>query len=91
MEPATKWAAQLTHPHRIAEYVSSAFRHALAAPQGPVYLDLPADVAEQGPSIDEEQAKRPTNYRTQARPHADPALVEQAIELAALRGKAPWG
>ena len=87
MEPVTKWAAQLTHPHRIAEYVSSAFRHALAAPQGPVYLDLPADVVEQGPPIDEEQAKRPTKYRTQARPHADPALVEQAIELLALAQK----
>ena len=53
----------------------------LPLPKGRCISTCPRDVAEQGPPIDEEQAKRPTKYRTQARPHADPALVEQAIEL----------
>lgn len=87
MEPATKWAAQLTHPHKLAEFVSTGFRKALAAPQGPVYLDLPADVAEQGPPIDEMEARLPAKYRTDSRPLADPALTREAIDLLAKADK----
>ncbi len=83
MEPATKWAAQLTHPHKLAELVSTGFRRALAAPQGPVYIDIPADVGEQGPPIDEEEARIPVKYRTESRPLADPALIGQAVDLLA--------
>jgi len=44
MKPITKWAAVCPSTERIPEYVSIAFRHALAAPRGPVYLELPADI-----------------------------------------------
>jgi acetolactate synthase-1/2/3 large subunit len=44
MKPITKWAAVCPSTERIPEYVAIAFRHALAAPRGPVYLELPADI-----------------------------------------------
>src|SRR5512144_1093987 len=44
MKPITKWAAVCPSAERIPEYVSLAFRHAAAAPPGPVYLELPADI-----------------------------------------------
>ena len=44
MKPVTKWAAVCPATDRIPEYVAIAFRHALAPPRGPVYLELPADI-----------------------------------------------
>ncbi len=44
MKPITKWAAVCAATDRIPEYVAIAFRQALAAPRGPVYLELPADI-----------------------------------------------
>ena len=44
MKPITKWAAVCPEVDRIPEYVSIAFRQALAPPRGPVYLELPADI-----------------------------------------------
>ena len=43
MRPVTKWAHQVTHTHKIPELISTAFRHALTPPHGPVYLDMPND------------------------------------------------
>lgn len=44
LKPITKWAAVCPQTDRIPEYVTIAFRHALAPPRGPVYLELPADI-----------------------------------------------
>ena len=44
LKPLTKWAATCPSASRIPEYVAVAFRHALAPPRGPVYLELPADL-----------------------------------------------
>jgi acetolactate synthase-1/2/3 large subunit len=44
MKPITKWAAVCPTTSRIPEYVAVAFRHALAPPCGPAYLELPADI-----------------------------------------------
>lgn len=42
--PITVWAERCYDPRRIPELVEAAFRHALAGPPGPVYLDMPGDV-----------------------------------------------
>ncbi len=86
MRPCTKWAFQATHTHKIPELIGTAFRHALAPPHGPVYLDLPNDIV--GARIDEERVRMPVKYRTEARPHGDPALVKTAIDMLA-RAKRP--
>jgi thiamine pyrophosphate-dependent acetolactate synthase large subunit-like protein len=81
MRPATKWCALATHTNKLPELVSIAFRHALAPPHGPVYVDLPNDVV--GAKIEEDKVKYPVNYRTDARAHGDPALVQKAIDMLA--------
>ena len=85
MRPVTKWAHQVTHTHKIPELISTAFRHALTPPHGPVYLDMPNDVVRG--LVDsvsfEDRVRQPSHYRTEARAHGDPALVKMAIELLA--------
>ena len=77
--PLTKWAAVCTSTERIPELVATAFRHALALPRGPVYLELPMDVLfeEAAP----EQTPRPS--RSEARPFGDPREIMKAAELLA--------
>src|SRR5437016_1400017 len=43
-KPITKWSAVCTHADRIPDLVATAFRHALAQPRGPIYLEVPMDV-----------------------------------------------
>ncbi len=81
MRPVTKWAHQATHAHKMPEYVSIAFRHALAPPHGPVYLDMPNDVV--GMQAEEDEVPWPVNYRTEARAYGDPELIRRAVDLLA--------
>src|SRR5919199_3105862 len=92
LEPVTKWRAHCTDAERIPELVAAAFRNALAAPRGPVYLELPMDVlfaeapaAEVGPS------------RTTARAFGEPRELMKAADLltnaerpAVLAGSGIW-
>lgn len=75
--PITKWAAICAQPDRIQEHVATAFRHALAQPRGPVYLELPMDVlfapgAEEAP---------PAPSRSDARAFGDPRELAKAADL----------
>ncbi len=91
--PLTKWAAVCGSTARIPEYVATAFRHALAQPRGPVYLELPMDVL-----FDEaipENAPAPS--RSGARPYGDPREMMKAGDLlagaerpAVIAGSAIW-
>jgi acetolactate synthase-1/2/3 large subunit len=77
MKPVTKWAAVCPSATRIPEYVATAFRHALAVPRGPVYLELPMDVL-----FDEAIADRaPSPARAAAPGGGDPAAIERAARL----------
>ncbi|HEX6701569.1 MAG TPA: thiamine pyrophosphate-binding protein [Gaiellaceae bacterium] len=76
-KPITKWAAVCTQAERIPELVSTAFRHALAQPRGPAYLEIPMDVL-----FDEAPApERITPSRTDARAFGDPREVMKAAAL----------
>src|SRR5438067_10241066 len=74
-KPITKWAATCTQPDRAADHVATAFRHALAAPRGPVYLELPMDV------LFADGTGEPAPSRSQARSFGDPREVMKAAEL----------
>ena len=76
LRPITKWAAACDSPERIPELVATAFRHALAQPRGPVYLELPMDVL--FADADEVEA-RPS--RTRTRVFGDPRELMKAAEL----------
>jgi acetolactate synthase-1/2/3 large subunit len=77
MKPITKWAAVCPATERIPEYVAIAFRHALAPPRGPVYLELPMDLlfgeAEPDPP------PRPARVSTRAFPELE--AIERAARL----------
>ena len=81
MRTATKWAHQAIQPHRIPELISTAFRQATTPPHGSVYLDLPNDIV--GMEVEEGEAVFPGKARTDARAHADPALIREAVDLLA--------
>jgi thiamine pyrophosphate-dependent acetolactate synthase large subunit-like protein len=81
MKPVVKAAYRVDMASRIPEYVSVAFREALDAKKGPVYLDLPGDILNH--KVDDEKLLFPANYRVESRPAGDPVQVERAIELLA--------
>lgn len=79
MESCSKWARKITHTERIPEYIGMAYRQALSSHLGPVYLEIPTDLL--FAQVDEAKAPMPVNYRTNAIPWGDPALIEQAAEM----------
>ena len=81
MKTCSKWAKRLTYANRIPEYVSMAFRHAMHQTPGPVYLEIPTNVL--WAKAEEDEVFFPVNYRTDAIPFGDPALIDQAAELLA--------
>jgi thiamine pyrophosphate-dependent acetolactate synthase large subunit-like protein len=81
MDSCSRWARKITSAARIPEYVSMAFRHAMDASPGPVYLEIPTDLLFH--QMEEEKARFPVNYRTDAIPSGDPTLVDAAAELLA--------
>ena len=83
MKPVTKWAAVCPATDRIPEYVAIAFRHALAPPRGPVYLELPADI------LFADGDAEPITFRAPARAFGDPAGIEAAAEPCFARPSGP--
>jgi acetolactate synthase-1/2/3 large subunit len=81
MKTCSKWAKRLTYTHRIPEYVSMAFRQAMDPIPGPVYLEIPTNLL--WVKVEEDEIFFPANYRTDAIPFGDPALINAAAELLA--------
>jgi acetolactate synthase-1/2/3 large subunit len=81
MKTCSKWAKRLTYVQRIPEYVSMAFRHAMNQIPGPVYLELPTNLLWN--KMEEDEVYYPVNYRTDAVPMGDAALIDSAAELLA--------
>jgi acetolactate synthase-1/2/3 large subunit len=77
MKPITKWSATCPSAARIPEYVAIAFRHALAPPRGPVYLELPADILFEDASTE----RIPGPSRSSPRAFGDPRELMKAAEL----------
>ena len=76
-KPITKWAEICGDPERIPDFVATAFRHALAPPRGPVYLELPMDVL--FADADDPGALRPAP--APARSFGDPDEIARAADL----------
>ena len=81
MESCSKWARKITSIERIPEYVSIAFRHAMDSNPGPVYLEVPTDMA--FATVDEETIRFPESYRAHTVPGGDPLAIEEAAALLA--------
>jgi len=82
MKPIVKNAYRVDLGYRIPEYISIAFREALDGKRGPIYLDLPGDIL--SGKVEEQKIQWVEgNYRTDARPAGDPAIIRRAVELLA--------
>ncbi len=87
MRPITRWSAQVPRTDRIPWYMNRAFSEAVNGQPGPVYLDLPGDVAGFGPFTEHYGAERVTMEEPEYtptrrfRPAADPEAVDRAVEM----------
>jgi len=79
MESCCKWARKITSTVRIPEYVAMAFRQAMGASPGPVYLEAPTDLV--FAKVEEESVRFPAHSLSQAVPSGEAELIEEAAEL----------
>jgi acetolactate synthase-1/2/3 large subunit/sulfoacetaldehyde acetyltransferase len=79
-KPITKMALQVNKVERIPEMLQYAFRTALSAKRGPVFLDIPRDLLD-NQTIDAD-IMAPHNYRAiDERLPGDPRAVQRAVTL----------
>ncbi|MBW2243772.1 MAG: thiamine pyrophosphate-binding protein [Deltaproteobacteria bacterium] len=78
MAPVTKWAHRIPKIERVADQVAQALRIATTGRPGPVYLEIPIDVA--FTQIDEEAIHWPSETAPTTQPCPTPQAVETAIE-----------
>lgn len=81
MRPVTKWAVQVPHISRLADLLGLAIRKASSGRPGPVYLDLPIDVA--FAEIEESTVRFLGGERRPSPPAPAAAAVEQVLALLA--------
>ena len=76
--PVTRWASRVTHPQRMPEYFSMAWRESQGPKPGPAYLDLPGDSLYR--TVDDERVWFPKPGPA-ARPAPDPGAIADAIGI----------
>ena len=83
MKPITKWARTVFETKRLPEYVSIAYRNALAGRPGPVFLECPIDILEG--QVDESQVSfpKPAKSRATSSTPGNPDLIKAAAKLLA--------
>jgi len=79
VRPLTSWAATCQQTDRLPEYIATAFRHARSA--GPSFLDIPSDILRS--QIDLDAVSFPQPVGESARPYADPAAIQRAVDMLA--------
>ena len=82
-EGIKKYGKRLINPSRTWEYAGYAFRQLKSGVPKPVHLDFPAEIARARfvDATDVEFFYDKTRYRTDARPHPDPAAIDRAVDL----------
>ncbi len=81
MKPITKWARTVYETKRIPEYISIAYKYALAGKPGPVFLECPVDVLNTMVEESEVVFPNPGKSRTTSKVLGNPELVKEAAEL----------
>jgi acetolactate synthase-1/2/3 large subunit len=78
MAPVTKWAHRIPKIERVPDMVAQALRIATSGRPGPVYLEIPIDVA--FARMEEERVVWPRKIRPETRPTPTTKAVQTAIE-----------
>jgi acetolactate synthase-1/2/3 large subunit len=78
LNPVSKWAHRVPHINRIPDMVAQALRTATTGRPGPVYLEVPIDVA--FAQMEEERVRVPKRIQPEAAPAPAPGAVETAID-----------
>jgi len=73
----TKWAKTCYDTRHLADFTTTALRHATSGRPGPVFLDVPLDVQFNSAA----GVEAPHGYRTKARPLGDPDYVKRAATM----------
>lgn len=76
-EGITRWAATAYQTDRLADYVSTATRHAFSGRGGPVFIDIPMDI--QFDMVDEASIDWPENRRANRSQGADAATLDAIV------------
>lgn len=77
VRPITKYAAQVRDPREIRREIDKAFRIAMSARMGPVWLDIPMNV--QGAPIDTDQLPADEEATPESLDSAQPGLADEVI------------
>jgi len=82
-EGLRKYGKRMITPSRVWEYAGYAFRQLKSGVPGPVHLDFPAEVARArfDDASELEFFFENTKYRTDTKPHPDPAAIDAAAEM----------
>lgn len=83
MNPITKWSRTVFEAKRLPEYVSVAYKNALAGRPGPVFLECPLDIL--WSTVDESQVffPEPAKSRSTSGIPGNPELIKAAAKLLA--------
>jgi acetolactate synthase-1/2/3 large subunit len=73
----TRWSATAWQVDRLADYISTAARHAFSGRGGPVFLDIPMDV--QFDMVEETAVRFPVSYRANTSAGADQGTLESIV------------
>lgn len=79
IRPLVKWGRVVYQTHRLDEFTAMAFRHVMTGRPGPVFLEIPVDVLNNG--IEESQVVRPEGYRPRYQPGGSNEGLEEAIRM----------
>ncbi|MCI0441248.1 MAG: thiamine pyrophosphate-binding protein, partial [Chloroflexi bacterium] len=77
--PLAKWTGLVESTRRIPTLINMAMKQAISGRPGAAYLDLPAEMITG--KVDSDSVPIPTPHTEPARPLADPAEVERALEV----------
>ncbi len=80
--PVTKWARAVQHVEQLADYVATAFSHAVTGRPGPVYLEVPIDLVHSLAGPEDSPLPAPArDWAVQRRLRAPGTLVLEAAEI----------
>jgi acetolactate synthase-1/2/3 large subunit len=78
VRPITKWSVRVTQPEKVPWVMRRAFHIAITGKPGPVYIEVPTDVALQGADI-----PKYVSSSKPSRPNGDPEAIDSVADLLA--------